>query len=263
MQIVLEPKLLDLELDKLDFHILNYLSHPEYREFYQTFIINVKFIKLLFESYKNIKFNLEKNLKRYEYNLIEQSIFIKMINIIKDEVILQNQFTINFSTIEMLVEQSINHELKEKNSPLVNHEKIIFEYKNINIIELQSTFELQSIGEKMHHCVGSYTNAVKNEQSVIFQIEHNSQSKFKYTCEINPKNLNIVQIRGVSNQSVKTEHQKVISEIIKMIKEKLKHRYNLKNINPNSELDSKEMPMPLRQPALQPFDNFYELEDLF
>jgi len=223
MQIVLNPKLLNLNINEIVFHLMNYLEHIEYRDFYQVFINENNFIKLFKKYFEKLKIKISNTFSEYEYNLIKQSILIKMISEIEKNI-KNNDFEIDFEFIINFVYENILKEIEEKNKSLISFEKIEFEYQDIIVKELTTPLELQATGEKMSHCVGSYTQRVKDLQSDIFQIESKKEPEFKYTCEIDPHTLKIVQIKGFANKNVNEEHKEIIQEIIKNIQEKLKER---------------------------------------
>lgn len=80
-------------------------------------------------------------------------------------------------------------------------------------------FDLINEGKNLCHCVGSYIERVANKESMIFFIrEIDKIDKSYFTLEINPKNFQIVQCRGLHNI---TADDKILKFVHKWQKEKL------------------------------------------
>lgn len=103
-------------------------------------------------------------------------------------------------------------------------EKYRFASKGLEIHPAQSQREMMYEGERLHHCVGSYTERYADGETAIFFIRHTEKPDEPYfTLELNEKNLTVVQNRGLRNCD-RTDEVKVFEaewlEFIKNISKK-------------------------------------------
>lgn len=76
-------------------------------------------------------------------------------------------------------------------------------------VELTSSKELLEEGQALQHCVGGYGPYCAAGYSSIFSLRYNNARQV--TIEINPRNKNIVQARGVSNRRLSSSEQQIIN----------------------------------------------------
>jgi len=122
--------------------------------------------------------------------------------------------------------------------------------QNAILKELDTSLDLRLEGHIMRHCVGGYDRSVKRGDSSIFSIKHNSDSSFRYTCEVNPETYAVVQVRGFSNKSVEPEHQELVDKLIdRCIKEMKNQERNkiVEKMHQNDQIFEEN-----RQPRIAP-----------
>lgn len=79
-----------------------------------------------------------------------------------------------------------------------------------SFVELTSGDALNSEGQVMRHCVGSYAGRCATGYSAIVSLRHNSGRRI--SIEITPRTRQIVQARGPHNREANVEEQRVISQ---------------------------------------------------
>ena len=62
--------------------------------------------------------------------------------------------------------------------------------------------DLVNEGNSLHHCIGAYVDRIIDGKSYIFFMRDDKELKKSFvTVEINPKNLNIFEIKGSLNEN--------------------------------------------------------------
>ena len=98
-------------------------------------------------------------------------------------------------------------------------QKLEFADKTLAMVVPKEAFELINEGNNLHHCVGSYIKRVaKNESMIFFVRKQENLLESYFTLEIDPKNLKIVQCRGLHNVSA---DDKILNFVHRWKKERL------------------------------------------
>lgn len=88
------------------------------------------------------------------------------------------------------------------------------------VVVPKDLFEIKEEGQALHHCVGTYTSRVANEQSIILFVRRNEQmDKPFYTMEV--QKGKIIQCRGYSNQNMTEEVKAFVEQYTKKVLNKI------------------------------------------
>ena len=113
-----------------------------------------------------------------------------------------------------------NKDIYEKaNKVFKKLQKLEFADKTLAMVVPKEAFDLINEGNNLHHCVGSYIKRVaKNESMIFFVRKQENLMESYFTLEIDPKNLKIVQCRGLHNVSA---DDKILNFVHRWKKERL------------------------------------------
>lgn len=88
------------------------------------------------------------------------------------------------------------------------------------VVVPKDLFEIKEEGHALHHCVGTYTSRVANEQSIILFVRRNEQmEKPFYTMEV--QKGKIIQCRGYSNHNMTEEVKAFVDQYAKKVLNKI------------------------------------------
>ena len=88
------------------------------------------------------------------------------------------------------------------------------------VVVPKDLFEIKEEGSALHHCVGTYTSRVANEQSIILFVRRNEQmDKPFYTMEV--QKGKIIQCRGYSNHNMTAEVEAFVERYAKRVLNKI------------------------------------------
>lgn len=119
---------------------------------------------------------------------------------------------------------------KESMTPFDFNENIINEIEllGVKIKRLNSPFEMQEEGKMMHHCVSSYSHAVKSGSYVVYHLQHEREHATLGISILDRENTSIFkkdQMYGVCNRPVTDENIIKASEmLLNILNEKQKDR---------------------------------------
>lgn len=119
---------------------------------------------------------------------------------------------------------------KEKNIEILKIDEKLLEYPKFKIVQIYNPLRLKEVGKEMKHCVGGYTDRLKNKSMMFFDVYNNKRQRRTLSIYIELRedengiksyNLRFDQYYGKCNTSASENEKKLIYEFISQLERKL------------------------------------------
>tara|TARA_Y100000287_G_scaffold185914_1_gene190708 strand:+ start:6426 stop:8966 length:2541 start_codon:yes stop_codon:yes gene_type:complete len=88
---------------------------------------------------------------------------------------------------------------------------VVYDFENgYKIVQIPAE-DIETEGEKMNHCVGSYCDAMERGEVIMFSLR-NRNNEPHATVEVDPEERRVLQIKGNSNSPPKEEYRPMLSQ---------------------------------------------------
>ncbi len=102
--------------------------------------------------------------------------------------------------------------------------KYCFEYNGLTIHPAKSAAEMRNEGQKLNHCVATYTDRHAEGKTTIFFIRHADAPEEPYfTLEFDFENMRVIQNRGLRNCARTAEVEEFEKQWVEFVKNTVKN----------------------------------------